>query len=806
MLRNNQIPERYLCSITLKVMIDPVMASDGHTYEREAIEQWLQTHDTSPKTNEKLEDKKLNSNHYVRSDILEFLDNHPELYDGNEIYLPKAWIAQLVIAIKRNQPQEVQNWLDKDRRLLISELEGDFTALHLACEFSSPELVETLLKILSQRNESITIMEGTVGFNPIHLNVLLKRALHSGNSVNCELLLKLGAKVEQPEFFTQNTLLHRMVTNGNQKLGSWLLEEKEVLESNNGENEKPFQAEKHKKAYQHQLPLISLRNPLIADELENAMNLPSQAEIQAYAREQGMPLRVSKLGQTHDHESQKSQKKTEKKVENERVPETVTVKQADSFSVNVLTKSLEASQIESDGFLAWQLQAEEYKRVYQVVASVSFLPSYQFKSVQGEAISFILKQTKGDGDCFFYAVGKAYFTREILVQKLLQNPIETVRRVFGYEIRQFLYLGDSIPYPNRRENQACQQLLTSGIKKLFLTLQKQEEELRLNVDKARSELGQKETHGKRLPELQALLREKNSALASEFEQAYKAVLSTDKTVYEYCCQTDVFKNYVELYLKEARGYIPFSRDFNGESHITTIDAINELFGLKIQVYLPLNSDGTQLKLANQLQTGEVIPIFHNGINHFSGLLKECLTPEGCSSAVQLSLPTPLRNEIHCLPRYLESLQETLSNSSCKPSFHNNDNKSPSSSAQAEPKKTLIFTTPSKGVITIGTIGGAIGGKMATNIFKNSINERNTKETLKLLIKILSSGYDDTSKIIKIRQCNHNDDKILGVSAQLLGVGVGIGIAGLIASLSYYLKPRSKKSDIESKKSEKNIRK
>lgn len=30
-------------------MRDPVIAADGHTYDREAIEMWLRNHDTSPK-------------------------------------------------------------------------------------------------------------------------------------------------------------------------------------------------------------------------------------------------------------------------------------------------------------------------------------------------------------------------------------------------------------------------------------------------------------------------------------------------------------------------------------------------------------------------------------------------------------------------------------------------------------------------------------------------------------------------------------------------------------------------------------
>lgn len=40
----------FFCPITTMVMEDPVVAMDGHTYERAAIETWFHTHDTSPMT------------------------------------------------------------------------------------------------------------------------------------------------------------------------------------------------------------------------------------------------------------------------------------------------------------------------------------------------------------------------------------------------------------------------------------------------------------------------------------------------------------------------------------------------------------------------------------------------------------------------------------------------------------------------------------------------------------------------------------------------------------------------------------
>ena len=38
------------CPITLELLEDPVIAADGHTYTRRAIEDWLKENNTSPKT------------------------------------------------------------------------------------------------------------------------------------------------------------------------------------------------------------------------------------------------------------------------------------------------------------------------------------------------------------------------------------------------------------------------------------------------------------------------------------------------------------------------------------------------------------------------------------------------------------------------------------------------------------------------------------------------------------------------------------------------------------------------------------
>ena len=78
------VPPQYLCPITGEVMEDPVTTADGHAYERAAIAQWLQDHDTSPVTNTQLPHRKLAPAHALRQLIQEFVAAHPEALMSTE--------------------------------------------------------------------------------------------------------------------------------------------------------------------------------------------------------------------------------------------------------------------------------------------------------------------------------------------------------------------------------------------------------------------------------------------------------------------------------------------------------------------------------------------------------------------------------------------------------------------------------------------------------------------------------------------------------------------------------------------------
>ena len=73
---NDRIPNELLCPITEELFFDPVMTCDGQTYERKAIEYWLQSHDTSPVTNIKLQSKNLIPNLIIKKLVKEYFEKN----------------------------------------------------------------------------------------------------------------------------------------------------------------------------------------------------------------------------------------------------------------------------------------------------------------------------------------------------------------------------------------------------------------------------------------------------------------------------------------------------------------------------------------------------------------------------------------------------------------------------------------------------------------------------------------------------------------------------------------------------------
>ena len=68
-------PPEFECSITAARMEDPVIAADGFSYERVAIEKWFSNHTTSPKTGEQLSSTDVLPNLTLLTLIKEWVDD-----------------------------------------------------------------------------------------------------------------------------------------------------------------------------------------------------------------------------------------------------------------------------------------------------------------------------------------------------------------------------------------------------------------------------------------------------------------------------------------------------------------------------------------------------------------------------------------------------------------------------------------------------------------------------------------------------------------------------------------------------------
>lgn len=73
-----EVPDQLICPITGDIFFDPVMTSDGHTYERKAIESWFEKHRTSPVTNLILDNKNLIPNFVIKQLVKAFYEENKD--------------------------------------------------------------------------------------------------------------------------------------------------------------------------------------------------------------------------------------------------------------------------------------------------------------------------------------------------------------------------------------------------------------------------------------------------------------------------------------------------------------------------------------------------------------------------------------------------------------------------------------------------------------------------------------------------------------------------------------------------------
>ena len=95
-------PENFLCPITQEIMNEPVICSDGITYEKFAIYRWLENHDTSPVTRQIISNSNLIPNIALRNTIQDYLKSNnstqPVLAENKLKHTKQKYISPNIIS------------------------------------------------------------------------------------------------------------------------------------------------------------------------------------------------------------------------------------------------------------------------------------------------------------------------------------------------------------------------------------------------------------------------------------------------------------------------------------------------------------------------------------------------------------------------------------------------------------------------------------------------------------------------------------------------------------------------------------
>ena len=149
-------PDAFICSIMVNgPMQDPVIASDGHTYERTGITRWLERSANSPMTGKQMPDKRLVPNHTMKSQIEQWRDKQrghnprQEQLDAilnkirlcttsDEVTATLSAISEFVVEtetlIPAEQLKRVGKMLDGDEKLWSEAVKGALEVVEAQCE------------------------------------------------------------------------------------------------------------------------------------------------------------------------------------------------------------------------------------------------------------------------------------------------------------------------------------------------------------------------------------------------------------------------------------------------------------------------------------------------------------------------------------------------------------------------------------------------------------------------------------------------------------------------------------------------
>ena len=146
------------CPITHEIFLDPVIISDGFTYEREAIEKALNKSKKSPLTNKALSNTTIISNFIIKKTVNIYLEKYPEKkneqykldepfdlssYESFIEYRKK--ISDEEVSKSFKDESFVKKWVDSLNNLDAVNNNG-WGLIHYICSNSTPEMIRYIIK------------------------------------------------------------------------------------------------------------------------------------------------------------------------------------------------------------------------------------------------------------------------------------------------------------------------------------------------------------------------------------------------------------------------------------------------------------------------------------------------------------------------------------------------------------------------------------------------------------------------------------------------------------------------------------
>lgn len=211
-----EVPDILLCPLTHQIMRQPVTATDGHVYEREAIVKHMSVADAvSPFTRGAFGSRDVLVNDAITARVVLLLREHPGLILADEVYCPYSLFLAMKNAVVAKNIDEISRLAMLDVRLLVrSPLEmhsvywpvparglSNRTAFELACELEDATDLFTLQMIRLVQRLYPSYVREHVGrlpddWNPVSLNRAMHHAAWLGNMGELRLFLDFGAQIE----------------------------------------------------------------------------------------------------------------------------------------------------------------------------------------------------------------------------------------------------------------------------------------------------------------------------------------------------------------------------------------------------------------------------------------------------------------------------------------------------------------------------------------------------------------------------------------------------------------------------------